>query len=183
MVPNPRTDSPAGWPGTSQPVRRASERYPKGIRRVSEGYPEGLTGRYGGSAGPGQGCSEVRPVEGRSCSAALKSEDRNPKPERRPKSEGRRISTSNIQHRTSNGGGGCLSGIGCWMFDVEILRPSDFGPLSGFGLRSSDFRAAEHDLPSTGRTSEQPCPSGWLPNRALTPQIHRRILAGNETAT
>ena len=133
MVPNPRTESPAGWPGTSQPVRRASERYPKGIRRVSEGYPEGLTGRYGGSAGPGQGCSEVRPVEGRSCSAALKSEDRNPKPERRPKSEGRRISTSNIQHRTSNGGGGCLSGIGCWMFDVSGL---------GFGMARTDFRAA-----------------------------------------
>ena len=34
--------------------------------------------------------SEVRPVEGRSCSAALKSEARSPKPERRPKSEGRR---------------------------------------------------------------------------------------------
>ena len=43
------------WPGTSQPVRRASEGHPKGIRRVSEGYPEGLTGRYGGSAGPGLG--------------------------------------------------------------------------------------------------------------------------------
>ena len=36
------------------------------------------------------------------------------------------------------------------------LRHSDFGLLSGFGLRSSDFRAAEHDLPSTGRTLEQP---------------------------
>ena len=39
------------------------------------------------------------------------------------------------------------------------LRNSDFGLLSGFGLRSSDFRAAEHDLPSTGRTLEPPCPS------------------------
>ena len=37
------------------------------------------------------------------------------------------------------------------------LRNSDFGLLSGFGLRSSDFRAAEPDLPSTGRTLEQPC--------------------------
>ena len=37
------------------------------------------------------------------------------------------------------------------------LRNSDFGLLSGFGLRSSDFRAAEHDLPSTGRTLEPPC--------------------------
>ena len=75
------------------PVNQSAGR-PKGIRRVSGG----VTGRYGGSAGPGQGCSEVRPVEGRSCSAALKSEDRRPKPERGPKSEGRRISTSNIQH-------------------------------------------------------------------------------------
>jgi len=40
------------------------------------------------------------------------------------------------------------------MFDVKILRPSDFS------LRSSDFRAAEHDLPSTGRTLEQPCDGG-----------------------
>ena len=45
------------------------------------------------------------------------------------------------------------------------LRPSDFGLLSGFGLRSSDFRAAEHDLPSTGRTSEQP----WPPLAPLAP--------------
>ena len=37
------------------------------------------------------------------------------------------------------------------------LRNSDFGLLSGSGLRSSDFRAAEPDLPSTGRTLEQPC--------------------------
>jgi hypothetical protein len=37
------------WPRTSQPVRRASEGYPKGIRRVSEGYPKGLMGRCGGS--------------------------------------------------------------------------------------------------------------------------------------
>ena len=34
-----------------------------------------------------QGCSKVRPVEGRACSAALKSEDRRPNPKRRPKSE------------------------------------------------------------------------------------------------
>ena len=34
-----------------------------------------------------QGGSKVRPVEGRSCSAALKSEDRRLKPESRPKSE------------------------------------------------------------------------------------------------
>jgi hypothetical protein len=51
------------------------------------------------------------------------------------------------------------------------LADSDFGLLSGFGLpwpvksscyftgRISDFRAAEHDLPSTGRTFEQPCPA------------------------
>ena len=36
------------------------------------------------------------------------------------------------------------------------LRNSDFGLLLGFDLRSSDFRAAEHDLPSTGRTLEPP---------------------------
>ena len=38
-------------------------------------------------ARPWQGGSKVRPVEGRACSAALKSEDRRPKPESRPKSE------------------------------------------------------------------------------------------------
>jgi len=37
-----------------------------------------------------------------------------------------------------------------------------FGLLSGFGLQSSDFRAAEHALPSTGRTLEQPCLRGAL---------------------
>ena len=42
------------------------------------------------------------------------------------------------------------------------LRNSDFGLLSGFGLRSSDFSAAEQDLPSTGRTIEQPCMPGRI---------------------
>ena len=44
-----------------------------------------------------------------------------------------------------------------------IATPAEQQPIesghprnSGFGLRSSDFRAAEHDLPSTGRTLEQP---------------------------
>ena len=37
------------------------------------------------------------------------------------------------------------------------LRNSDFGLLSGFGLRSSDFRAAEQDIPSTGRSLVPPC--------------------------
>ena len=41
-----------------------------------------------GSEKPGgQGCLEIRPVEGRTRNAALKPEGRNPKPERRPKSE------------------------------------------------------------------------------------------------
>ena len=39
------------------------------------------------AGGARQGCSKVRPVEGRSCSAALKSEGRNPKPESSPKPE------------------------------------------------------------------------------------------------
>jgi len=82
------------------------------------------------------------------CRAALKSaraipnprpEDRRPKETRRPRSELR--ATPAEQQPV---------GLG-------HSRNSDFGLLSGFGLRSSDFRAAEHDLPSTGRTLEQPC--------------------------
>ena len=46
------------------------------------------------------------------------------------------------------------------------LRHSGFGLLSGFGLRSSDFRAAEQDLPSTGRTLEQPCSRPRFPRAA-----------------
>ena len=38
-------------------------------------------------------------------------------------------------------------------------------PFSEFGLRSSDFRAAEHALPSTGPTLEQPW---WFANRCQT---------------
>ena len=49
-----------------------------------------------------QGCAKVRPVEGSSCSAALKSEDRRPKPERRPKSEFREWPDSI---------GGCSAGV------------------------------------------------------------------------
>ena len=70
----------------------------------------------------------------------LKSEARRPRAEiRRPKPEAERGS-------------------------VFGLRPSGFGLLSAFDLRpsdltrlrSSDFRAAEHDLPSTGRILEPP---------------------------
>ena len=78
------------------------------------------------------------------------------------------------------------------------LRPSGFGLLSAFDLRpsdltrlrSSDFRAAEHDLPSTGRTLEQPCvptpvhgENGCIVNDAAPNQAHRRSLAaaGNRT--
>ena len=49
----------------------------------------------------------------------------------------------------------CLFPIGEYLRHLR-LRHSDFGLLSGFGLRSSDFRAAEQDLPSTGRTLEPP---------------------------
>ena len=73
-----------------------------------------------GAAWMGQGGSKVRPVEGRSCSAALKSEDRRPKPERRPKSEFREWPNS----------------IGCCSDGVAIN--SDLG----FGLARADFRAA-----------------------------------------
>ena len=49
----------------------------------------------------------------------------------------------------------CLFPIGEYRRHLR-LRNSDFGLLLGFDLRSSDFRAAEHDLPSTGRTLEPP---------------------------
>ena len=87
-------------------------------------------------------CSEA--FQGR---AALKSvraipnprpEDRRPKETRRPRSE-------------------------------LIATPAEQPPIesghsrnSGFGLRSSDFRAAEHALPATRRTLEQPCLRGAL---------------------
>ena len=78
-------------------------------------------------AGTSQGGSKVRPVEGRSCAAALKSEDRRPKPERRPKSEFR---------EWPNSIGGCSAGVAI---------NSDFGLRSselGFGMARTDFRAA-----------------------------------------
>ena len=94
------------------------------------------------SARAAQGCSKVRPVEGRSCSAALKSEDRRPKPERRPNSEFREWPGS----------------IGCCSAGVAIN--SDLGLRVSFGLRSSglgfgvartDFRAALSGMASVCR--------------------------------
>ena len=64
-------------------------------------------------------------------------EDRRPKETRRPRSE--LIATPAEQQP----------------IELGHSRNSD---LSGFGLWSSDYKAAEHDLPSTGRTFEQPCP-------------------------
>ncbi|MCX6928702.1 MAG: ATP-binding cassette domain-containing protein [Verrucomicrobia bacterium] len=87
----------------------------------------------------------------------LKSEARRPKAERRPRAEIRRPKPE--AERGS----------------VFGLQPSGFGLLSAFDLRpsdltrlrSSDFRAAEPDLPSTGRTLEQP----WL--RPVAPELVR----------
>ena len=96
------------------------------------------------------GCGRVPLGRGRSegeLRAALKSalatpnprpEDRRPKETRRPRSE--LIATPAEQQPVSFG----------------HSRNSDFGLLSDFGLRFSDFRHAEPDLPSTGRTLEQP---------------------------
>ena len=58
---------------------------------------------------------------------------------------------------------GCSVGRRARCLEASICRhmadssPSPLGRGPGFGLRSSDFRAAEHDLPSTGRTLEPPC--------------------------
>ena len=80
-----------------------------------------------------QGCSKVRPVEGRECSGALKSEDRRPKPERRPKSEFREWPDST---------GGCSAGLA---INSDLGLRVSFGLRSsglGFGLARADFRAA-----------------------------------------
>ena len=78
----------------------------------------------------------------------------NPRPEdfegRSPKAEGRNPKTETQGRARSE------------------LRPSDFDLLSAFDLRPSDFRAADQDLPSTGRTLEQPCGPTVEPASALS---------------
>ena len=96
------------------------------------GYRLCLANQNGAHGRRGQGGSKVRPVAGTSCSAALKSEDRRPKPESRPKSEFREWPDLI---------GGC---------SARVAIDSDFGLRISFGLRSSglgfgmartDFRA------------------------------------------
>jgi len=81
----------------------------------------GVNARFG-SQPEGQGCSEVRPVEGRSCSAALKSEDRNPKEGRNPKAEGSQHRTSNIEHPMAVAAAFQVLDVGCSMFRVSGLE-------------------------------------------------------------
>ena len=85
-----------------------------------------------GAAWMGQGGSKVRPVEGRSCSAALKSEDRRPKPERRPKSEFR-------EWPDSIGGGS--AGVAIRNPKPAARRPKEARKPKPEG-RTSDFRSA-----------------------------------------
>ena len=107
-----------------------------------------------------QGCSKVRPVEGRSCSAALKSEDRRPKPERRPKSEFREWPNSiGCSVTLSRQDAGVPPGAPAWCRLTAtglsgVAIHSDFGLRVSFGLRASglgfgmartDFRAALRD--------------------------------------
>ena len=98
-----------------------------------------------------------------------RSEDRRPKETRRPRSELR--ATPAEQQPIESG----------------HSRNSDFGLPSGFGLpwpvksscyftgRSSDFRAAEQDLPSTDRTLAQPwrVAVGLIGTSALGPPSNR----------
>ena len=90
-------------------------------------------------AAPMQGAATARAALSRPAIPNPRPEDRRPKETRRPRSE--LIATPAEQQP----------------IELGHSRNSDFGLLSGFGLRSSDFRAAEHDLPSTGRTLDQPC--------------------------
>ena len=85
------------------------------LRRAQYGHA-----RWIGQAGL-QGCAEIPPIRRGSHHAALKSEDRNPKPERRPKSEIR---------------GQLAPGWGCFN---EVALDSDFGFRPSFGLRYSCF--------------------------------------------
>ena len=85
------------------------------------------TGLWGSRWATTGSTRKVRPVEGISCSAALKSEDRRPKPERRPKSEFREWPKP----------------TSCCSDGVAIN--SDLGLRSsglGFGVARTDFRAA-----------------------------------------
>jgi hypothetical protein len=68
----------------------------------------------------------------------MKGEDRRPKAERRAKKETSNIEhpTSNIQYLKGSRHRHWMFDVGCSMFDVEILRPSDFGLLSGFGFEA-----------------------------------------------
>jgi hypothetical protein len=89
-----------------------------------------------------QGCSKVRPFQGRTRTVALKPEGRGSKPERRPKPE----------IREWLGPMGCYSAGGDSDFG---LRTSDFPRSSAFGIGTdrTDFRAA---LPGRGRASTGP---------------------------
>ena len=101
-----------------------------------------------------QGCSKVGPGHS-------KPETRRPQAERNPKAE--LIATPAEQPPIESG----------------HSRNSDFGLLSDFGLRSLNFRAAEQDLPSTGRTLEPPC----LPAksaRRIAPLIFARTNSGRQ---
>ena len=80
-----------------------------------------------------QGCAKVRPVEGSACSAALKSEGRNPKPESSPQPEFR---------EWPNSISGCSAGVA---INSDLGLRASFGLRSsglGFGMARTDFRAA-----------------------------------------
>ena len=96
--------------------------------------PQTLTTRPAPATAPRrQGWYKIRPVEGRSCSAALKSEDRRPKPERRPISDFREWPDSI---------GGCSAGVA---INSDLGLRVSFGLRSsglGFGMARTDFSAA-----------------------------------------
>jgi len=134
-----------------------------------------------GAAWMGQGGSKVRPVEGRSCSAALKSEDRRPKPERKPKSEFR-------EWPDSIGGGS--AGVAIRNPKPEARRPKEArkpkpeGRTSDLGFRPSfalDFGlwTLDFGLLSFGlRSATNMSPLRGLANRVVRLAINMPPLRG-----
>ena len=137
----------------------------------------------------GQGCSRVRPVEGRSCSAALKSEDRRPKPESRPKSEFREWSAwGATRRRAAPGQRGGQSGADHYRGTAAaglagggLARPAQYGPFTAIPAGPAERSQERAKILARGVFLDIGLPTGRRKVRPIHCRTRRQQILTNST--
>ena len=153
------------------------------------GYRLCLANQNGAHGRRGQGGSKVRPVAGTSCSAALKSEDRRPKPESRPKSEFREWSAwGATRRRAAPGQRGGQSGADHYRGTAAaglagggLARPAQYGPFTAIPAGPAERSQERAKILARGVFLDIGLPTGRRKVRPIHCRTRRQQILTNST--